>query len=45
MTTENMVSRATVGSPFCPSMTAQTAATSMVIAEMVRMTVPSGSPK
>ena len=44
MITANMVSRATVGSPPEPSMTAHTAATSMVIAEMVKISVPTGSP-
>ena len=39
------MSRATALSPSDPSMTAQTAATSIVIAETVSSSVPRGSPK
>ena len=44
MMTANIVSRASVGSVAPSSMTAAISETSMTITEMVRISVPSGSP-
>ena len=45
MMTANIVSRASVGSVTPSSITAAMSDTSMRITEMVRMSVPSGSPR